>query len=146
MIAESVKAAALRHDINHLVPDTARASGMPTPARVAALVAMVEAGQYVEAIEAFYAEDASMQENLGRTVTGRAALMDNERAALTRNTIVARKGSIALVDGDHVAIRWVFEITDDTPTTRVLDEIAWQRWEGDRIVEERFYYDPGQMR
>lgn len=41
MIAESVKAAALRHDINHLVPDTARASGMPTPARVAVLVAMV---------------------------------------------------------------------------------------------------------
>ena len=119
---------------------------MPTPARVAAFVAMVEAGQYVEAIEAFYAEDASMQENLGRTVTGRAALMDNERAALTRNTIVARKGSIALVDGDHAAIRWVFEMTDAAGTTRVLDEIAWQRWDGDRIVEERFYYDPGQMR
>lgn len=119
---------------------------MPTPARVAALVAMVEAGQYVEAIEAFYAEDASMQENLGRTVTGRAALMDNERAALTRNTIVARKGTIALVGADHSAIRWVFEMTDAAGTTRVLDEIAWQRWDGDRIVEERFYYDPSQTR
>lgn len=119
---------------------------MPNPARVAALVAMVEAGQYVEAIEAFYTEDASMQENLGRTLTGRTALMDNERTALTRNTIVARKGSIALVDGDHAAIRWVFEMTDDTRTTRVLDEIAWQRWEGDRIAEERFYYDPAQLR
>lgn len=119
---------------------------MPTPARVAALVAMVEAGQYVEAIEAFYAENASMQENLGRTVTGRAALMDNERAALARNAIVARKGTIAVVGADHSAIRWVFEMTDAGGTTRVLDEIAWQRWEGDRIVEERFYYDPGQMR
>ncbi len=119
---------------------------MPTPARVAAFVAMVEAGQYVEAIEAFYAEDASMQENLGRTITGRAALMDNERAALTHNTIVARKGTVALVDGDQVAIRWVFEMTDDARTTRVLDEVAWQRWEGDRIAEERFYYDPGQLR
>jgi len=116
---------------------------MPTPARVAAMVAMVEGGQFVEA---FYAPDASMQENLGRTIAGRAALMDNERAALRRNDTVARKGSIALVDGDHVAIRWVFEMTDDTRTTRVLDEIAWQRWEGDRIVEERFYYDPGQLR
>lgn len=119
---------------------------MPTPARVAALVAMVEAGRYVEAIEAFYAEDASMQENLGRTATGRAALVENEKAALRRNDIVARKGSIALVGDDHSAIRWVFEMTDDTRTTRVLDEIAWQRWEGDRIVEERFYYDPSQMR
>ncbi|MCF8506171.1 MAG: nuclear transport factor 2 family protein [Caulobacter sp.] len=119
---------------------------MPTPARVAALVAMVEAGGYVEAIEAFYAEDATAQENLGRILRGRTALVENERAALTRNNIVARKGSIALVDGDQVAIRWVFEMTDDAGTTRVLDEIAWQRWDGDRIVEERFYYDPSQMR
>ena len=119
---------------------------MPTPARVAALVAMVEAGDDVEANEAFYTENASMQENLGRTVTGRVALMDNERAALTRNTIVARKGSVALVGADHSAIRWVFEMTDAAGTTRVLDEIAWQRWAGDLIVEERFYYDPAQMR
>lgn len=58
----------------------------------------------------------------------------------------ARKGSIALVDGDRVAIRWVFEMTDAAGTTRVLDEIAWQRWAGARIVEERFYYDPSQTR
>lgn len=107
---------------------------------------MVEGGRFVEAIEAFYAEDATAQENLGRTTVGRAALVEKERAALTRNDIVARKGSVLLVDGDRVAINWVFEMTDDTRTTRVLDEIAWQRWEGDRIVEERFYYDPGQMR
>lgn len=118
---------------------------MPARDRVADFVAMVEAGRYVEAIEAFYAEDASMQENLGRTITGRAALVENEKAALRRNIIVARKGTVALVDGDRAAIHWVFEMTDDTRTTRVLDEIAWQRWEGDRIAEERFYYDPRQL-
>ncbi len=119
---------------------------MPTPARVAAFVAMVEAGQYVEAIEAFYVEDASMQENVGRTIVGRARLMDNERAALARNRIDARKGTIAIIDGDRVAIRWVFELTGKDGPTVVLDEIAWQRWDGDRIVEERFYYDPSQLR
>ena len=119
---------------------------MPTPARVAAFIAMVEAGDYVEAIETFYAEDATAQENVGRILRGRTALVENERAALTRNIIVARKGSIALIDGEQVAIRWVFEMTDGAGTTRVLDEIAWQRWDGDRIVEERFYYDPAQLR
>lgn len=119
---------------------------MPAPSRVAAFVAMVESGRFVEAIETFYAVDASMQENLGRTTVGRAQMVENEKAALRRNAIVARKGSTVLVDGDHVAIRWVFEMTDDTGATRVLDEIAWQRWDGDRIAEERFYYDPGQMR
>ena len=56
---------------------------MPTPARVAAIVAMVEAGDYVEAVETFYAGDATAQENLGRTLRGRPALVENERAALT---------------------------------------------------------------
>jgi hypothetical protein len=26
-----------------------------------------------------------------------------------------------------------------------MDELALQRWRGDRIVEERFYYDPAQL-
>jgi hypothetical protein len=60
---------------------------MPTPARVAAFVAMVEAGDYDEAV---YAEDATVQENLSRILRGRTALVGNERAALTRNIIVAR--------------------------------------------------------
>jgi hypothetical protein len=36
---------------------------MPSRERVAALVAMVEQGRYAEAIEAFYTEGATMQEN-----------------------------------------------------------------------------------
>lgn len=120
---------------------------MPSRERVEAFVAMVERGDYVEAIEQFYAEDASMQENTGRKLSGRQALVDNEAAALARNDIVARKGSIAVVDGDHVAVRWVFEMTPrGGGPTLVLDEVAWQRWSGDRIVEERFYYDPGSLR
>ena len=26
-----------------------------------------------------------------------------------------------------------------------MEEIAWQRWRGERIVEERFFYDPAQL-
>ena len=28
----------------------------------------------------------------------------------------------------------------------MLEELAWQRWEGERIAEERFFYDPRQTR
>ena len=48
---------------------------MPTPARFADFVATVEAGRYVEAIERFYAPHASMQENMGRSIIGRGALV-----------------------------------------------------------------------
>lgn len=120
---------------------------MPSRERVAEFVAMVEAGQFVEAIEAFYAEDAVAFENQGPPTTGRAALVTKERAALARSDIRTRKGAVALVDGDRVAIAWVFEITPGKGgPTLTMDEIAWQRWDGDRIVEERFYYDPGQMK
>jgi len=121
---------------------------MPSRERVAEFVAMVEAGQFVEAIERFYAEEAVAFENQGPPTTGRAALVAKEQAALARSDIRTRKGSVALVDGDRVAIAWVFEITPGKGGGEVLtmDEIAWQRWDGDRIVEERFYYDPGQMK
>ena len=48
---------------------------MPSRERVEALIARVEAGKYVEAIGEFYAEDASMQENLQPPRKGRDALV-----------------------------------------------------------------------
>jgi hypothetical protein len=26
-----------------------------------------------------------------------------------------------------------------------IEELAYQRWEGERVAEERFFYDPGQL-
>ena len=48
---------------------------MPRRETVEALIAMVEANEHDAAIERFYTEDASMQENGGppRTGTGRAS-------------------------------------------------------------------------
>ena len=117
---------------------------MPTRERVQALVAMVQTNQFVEAIEEFYAQDASMQENLAPKRVGRAGLVAHERAMLA----VSRINTLAatwLVDGDRSVIQWRFEITDPTGRRFELDELAHQRWQGDRIVEERFYFDPAQM-
>jgi ketosteroid isomerase-like protein len=46
-----------------------------------------------------------------------------------------------LVDGDHVAIFWVFDFISKEGVTRRIEEMALQRWDGDRIREERFFYD-----
>jgi hypothetical protein len=43
-------------------------------------------------------------------------------------------------------IHWVFEFTARDGAAIRLDELALQRWQGDRIAQERFYYDPIQMR
>jgi hypothetical protein len=49
------------------------------------------------------------------------------------------------VNGDHVVIRWIFEfVTTDEARIRI-EELAYQRWEGDRVAEEKFFYDPRQL-
>jgi hypothetical protein len=35
-----------------------------------------------------------------------------------------------------------FEWPDDTATR--MEELAYQRWEGERIADETFFYDPAQ--
>jgi ketosteroid isomerase-like protein len=120
---------------------------MPTRERVQAFVAMVEAGDYVEAIRQFYTEDATMQENLGEVRAGRDALAAFEEAVLERvRSITTRPGSTFAIDGDRVIVHWVFDIVETDGRRYSLDELAYQTWRGDLIASERFYYDPAQRR
>jgi hypothetical protein len=120
---------------------------MPSPDTVAAFIALVEEGKYDIAIERFYAEDASMQENLDPPRQGRAALVEGERGVMARfKEIRAKSVGPALIEGDFVVIRWQFEFIAQDGSRRALDELAYQRWGGERVTEERFYYDPSQMK
>ena len=120
---------------------------MPSRERVLALVAMVEKAQFVEAIEEFYHANASMQENQDPPRVGREALAAEERATMARfKSMTTRPVETLLIDGDLVVIRWTFEFTPPAGPPIVLEELALQRWEGDRIAHEQFYYDPRQTR
>ncbi|AMP00957.1 hypothetical protein CAter10_3448 [Collimonas arenae] len=55
---------------------------MPHRELVESFIALVVQGKYVEAIEEFYAEDASMQENQEPPRKGRALLVAGEQKAL----------------------------------------------------------------
>jgi ketosteroid isomerase-like protein len=48
----------------------------------------------------------------------------------------------SVVEGDHVAIHWIFELTDKSGKVHRIDEIAMQEWRGGRIFRERFFFDP----
>jgi ketosteroid isomerase-like protein len=119
---------------------------MPNKDTVDAFVAMVESGDYVGAIERFYDEDASMQENNETPRVGRATLVNGERQVMAAfRSITAQKVGPAVVDGDRVGIRWCFAFAPFEGPPRTLEEIAWQRWRDERIVEEKFFYDPKQV-
>jgi ketosteroid isomerase-like protein len=120
---------------------------MPSRERVAAFVAMVEEGKYVEAIRDFYAEDASMQENGEPPRTGRDRLIEHEWRMLEAHAAARTlPGTTYVLDGDRVVIRWTFEFTRKDGKRFRMEELALQLWRGDRIAEERFFYDPEQLR
>src|SRR5512132_1168522 len=109
---------------------------MPARDRVAAFVAAVEAGRYVEAIEEFYHPHASMRDNQGEARLGRDRLAADERATMARfATMRTDPVEDLLVDGDKVVVRWRFTFTPPAGPPVVMEELALQRWEGDRIAE-----------
>jgi SnoaL-like protein len=114
---------------------------VPSRERVAAFIASVVAGDHVRAIADYYHEDASMQENLQAPRRGRALLMAHEAKVLERVKMYTHPEPIFLLDADQVVINWIFDATAKDGITRRLNELALQRWRGDRIAEERFVYD-----
>ena len=42
-------------------------------------------------------------------------------------------------------IRWIFQFEWLDGTATRIEELAYQRWEGERIAEETFFYDPAQL-
>jgi ketosteroid isomerase-like protein len=120
---------------------------MPTRDRVRAFVALVEAARYVEALEQFYHPDATMRDNQLPPRLGLERLIADERATMARFvTMKTDPVTDLLIDGDKVAIRWKFTFTPAEGPPTVMEEIALQRWAGERIAEERFFYDPRQTR
>ena len=120
---------------------------MPSAGTLQRFIARVEENAHAEAIEEFYTEAASMQENLLAPRVGRDALVAHERNVLARARSVESKCvRPVVVNGDHVVIRWIFAfVWKDGSETR-MEELAWQRWEGERIAQEVFFYDPAQLK
>lgn len=120
---------------------------MPSPARLEAFIAAVEGGAHAQAIEDFYTEDATMRENQAEPRRGRSTLVAQESAVLARTeSVVSTCMRPVLVNGDHVAIHWIFEFAFKDGHRMRMEEIAWQRWDGERIAEEQFFYDPAQRK
>lgn len=119
---------------------------MPSVETLECFIARVESNAHVQAIQEFYTEDASMQENMAPPRVGRDALAAREsatlaRAASLRSTCVRP----VFVNGDFVVIRWIFEFAWKDGSTSRMEELAYQRWDGERIAQEQFFYDPAQF-
>src|SRR5690349_8114059 len=112
---------------------------MPSRDTLERFVARVEENAHVEAILEFYTEGATMRENFKPPRGPRAELAERERKTMERASSV-RSTCVrpVLVNGDIVVVRWIFQFEwkDGRAGTR-MEELAYQRWEGERIAEEQ---------
>ncbi len=119
---------------------------MPTSKRIEEFIRQVETNKHVEAVEAFYTEDASIQENNSTPRIGRAKLVQREREVMKKAKSIYSQCIRPFFEDDNlVIIRWKFRFDWLDGTVTEIEEIAYQRWDQDRIAEEKFFYDPTQL-
>jgi len=118
---------------------------MPTKETLEKFVALVEQNKHVEAVEEFYTATSTMQENQAAPRVGRDAHVASERRILSRTkSLTSECVRPIFVHGDRVVIRWKFRFELRDGSIMQMEELAYQRWDGERIAEETFFYDPAQ--
>jgi SnoaL-like polyketide cyclase. len=123
---------------------------MPTRQRVRDLVTMVEQGRILDAIDAFYADDVIMQENLNTPTVGKSTNRAREKQFVDFiKEVHENRADLMLVDGNHSVVNWHFEFTGSDGKRVRFNQLALQTWRGEgpeaRIVRERFVYDPATL-
>ena len=119
---------------------------MPAAETLEEFIALVESNAHVEAVERFYTADASMQENQSAPRAGRDSHAADERRVLAKaKSLSSTCVRPVFASGDKVVIRWIFQFEWHDGTVTRIEELAYQRWVGERIEEETFFYDPAQL-
>lgn len=118
---------------------------MPTRERVAALIALVEEGMLIDALHEFYDENAQARDNLDPPLQGRHRLIASAQHLLRSVRGLRVRALDWRLDGDRTRIRWRYEFTGHDGRRQSQEEVAQQRWRGDRIVEEHTQYDTAQQ-
>lgn len=111
--------------------------------RIDSLIEYTLDNRLIEALREFYHPDVVMQENCQPPRVGLAASLERQRTAQAMTAQIHEVKAVLLVhDGDKAAIEWHAEWTTVGGARFRIEEIALQRWKGDRIIHERFFYDP----
>lgn len=105
---------------------------------------MINTGQLMEAFEKYYAEDVVLIEATGDKREGKDANREYEKKFLGMLKEVHGAGVTGLTADEQNATTMVeswMDVTFQDGNRVKLEQVAVQRWKGDQIVNERFYYN-----
>lgn len=99
-------------------------------------------GKTLEAMEKFYADEVTMQENEDPPRSGKQVCLDHEKENL--NKIQELKTSLLhqAIDHDHgiVFSEWEMKFITTSGICYLLTEVSVQQWQSKKIIKEKFYY------
>lgn len=96
--------------------------------------------------ERFYDENVVVQENLQTPRVGRAISIDRQqRMNANVKEVHEFKIGAVLVDGDRSVIEMHLELTTVDGYRIRLEEVGMQTWKNERIIHERYFYDPSSI-
>ena len=113
-----------------------------------ALYAMIGEGKSMEAYDAFYHENVTKVEATGDVREG----LDTQKEAFNQWQASIQEvhggGVNSITANEETGITCVeswMDLTFKDGNRFKMEEVAVQKWDGDKIIHERFYYNPGPM-
>lgn len=107
---------------------------------VQAVIDGIRAGKILETFDAYYDDEVVMSENGVDERVGKAANREYEQAFVDGVTFHGAEVGLVLVDGDHAAIEWAFDLTPADASRTTQKQVSMQTWRNGRIVREVFYH------
>ncbi len=107
---------------------------------------MLGQGKMLEAFEKYYHKDVIMIEATGEARNGKDTNREFEKKFLDSIKEMHGSGVSSITsnetDGVTMVESWMDVTFKDSPRMK-MEEVAVQRWKGDLIIHERFYYNAG---
>ncbi len=105
---------------------------------------MIGEGNMLEAFETYYHDDVVMVEATGDKREGKDANREFEKNWLAGIKEMHGGGVNAITSNEDAGVTMVEAWTDMTfkdGNRMKMEEVAVQKWDGDKIIHERFYYN-----
>lgn len=111
---------------------------------VATFIQLLQRGDSLRAMQEFYHDEVVVFENRELARAGLRKCLAYERAQLATQPVPpAFKVTSHAINPltQHVFIEYVVRFSSPSGRPLRLDQVAVQKWESDKIAEERFYYE-----
>jgi len=115
---------------------------------VSEMYQMIGNGNAMEAFEKYYDEDVVMIEATGSVRKGKDKNREFEKQFFSMIKELHGGGPVAITSDEENGITMVetwIDVTFKDGNRVKMEQVARQKWVGNKIVEERFYYNPPKM-